>query len=158
HKRTLRSLRVMAEANDPFFIGTPAHYRQARWFLGFWQKFGYGKTKVHLRRIHYRIVSLEPHDRRKPDVQPRGRKRRSDLYENTQNDWQYLITASKYARYLDLVDPALIIDQRSPEPGLHCLPCICTQPSWDIQAPSWDLPSIETDLTWDLGLRDKTPY
>jgi hypothetical protein len=119
HNMTLKSLRVMAQANDPCLIGTPAHYKQAEWFLSYWQKFGYEAAllKVHLRRIHYRIVSLEPHDRRKPDTQSRGRKRKSDIYENTYNDWQYLITASKYARYLDLIDPELIIDQRSPEPG-----------------------------------------
>lgn len=121
HGMTLKSLYVLAEANDPVLIGTPAHYKQAEWFMNFWHLFGYVNKKVHLRRIHYRIVSLEPHERRKPDVSTRGRKRQSDFYENTDNDWQSLITASKYARYLGLIDPELIIDQRSPEPRDYSL-------------------------------------
>src|SRR5207245_1472938 len=95
-------------------------------------------------------VSLEPQERRKPDTQPRGRKRKSDIYDNTYNDWQYLITASKYARYLDLIDPELIIDQRSPEPGDHSKQYIPKETSWDLKEPKWDMPSIDTDLTWNL--------
>src|SRR4051812_46807793 len=86
--RTLQSLRVLAPANDPFFIGTPAHYKHAEWFLNYWRKFGYEAAllKVHLRRIHYRIVSLEPGERLMPEPTPGKPSRKSNIYQNTDND------------------------------------------------------------------------
>ena len=49
---------ALAEKNDPFFAGTPAHVAKAQWFAALWQACGFtGMTGVHLRRVHYRIVS-----------------------------------------------------------------------------------------------------
>jgi hypothetical protein len=50
------SLLALAPKNDPFYSGCPAQIRDAQWFLGIWKRFGFGNG-VHLRRIHYRIVS-----------------------------------------------------------------------------------------------------
>jgi len=36
-------------------------------------------------------------------------------YENTRNDWAWLLNAGKWARYLNLVDPAAFVDRRNPE-------------------------------------------
>jgi hypothetical protein len=42
--------------NDPFRCGTPAHVAQARWFASLWITYNLGHG-VHLRRIHYLLVS-----------------------------------------------------------------------------------------------------
>jgi hypothetical protein len=53
---TVPDLLVLARQNDPFFAGSPAQERRAAWFAALWEQFGY-TTGVHLRRVHYRVVS-----------------------------------------------------------------------------------------------------
>src|SRR5947209_8908145 len=57
-----------------------------------WQQFGY-RDKVHIRRVHYQIVS-----QRTPVLMPN-----SKPYENTSECWDMLNMASKAARYLQLL-------------------------------------------------------
>lgn len=71
---------------------------------GLWQKFGYGRG-VHLRRVHYQIVSQKP-----PVNRPDGSR-----YENTETCWDYLNDAAKWARYLRLVSATAFVDRRNPE-------------------------------------------
>jgi hypothetical protein len=49
-------LLVLAEKNDPFYAGLPSQRDKAAWFAELWTRFHYN-TGVHLRRVHYRIVS-----------------------------------------------------------------------------------------------------
>ena len=49
----------LAPQNDPFYTGTPNDWALAEWFAGLWHAFGY-RHGVHLRRIHYQIVSQDP--------------------------------------------------------------------------------------------------
>jgi hypothetical protein len=49
---------VLAPQNDPFYVGTDAAHAWGEWFAELWQRFGYS-TGVHLRRIHYQVVSQE---------------------------------------------------------------------------------------------------
>lgn len=93
---------ALAPQNDPFYTGTPNDWALAEWFAMLWQAFGYGEG-VHLRRIHYQIVSQEP-----PVLLPNGKP-----YENTEECWGVLNLASKSARYLRLVDPAAFVDRRN---------------------------------------------
>ena len=95
---------ALAPQNDPFYTGAPAERDKAEWFADMWERFGF-RGGVHLRRVHYRIIS-EPTVPTMPNGKP---------YENTVKCWEFLNIASKYARYLDLVDPSLIIDRRNPE-------------------------------------------
>src|SRR5437588_5156189 len=46
----------LAPQNDPFYTGTPTDWAVAEWFAQLWQQFGY-RDKVHIRRVHYQIVS-----------------------------------------------------------------------------------------------------
>lgn len=94
---------ALASGNDPFYCGTKSDYELAEWFAELWRRFGYGRG-VHLRRVHYRIISQDP-----PVNFPNGM-----LYENTVNCWAALIRASKAARYLGMVDPLLFDDRRNP--------------------------------------------
>ena len=101
---SIKDLCALAPNNDPFYTGRPSEVRAAEWFAELWERFGYTEG-VHLRRVHYRIVSQDP-----PVLRPDGK-----VYENSLKDWAYLNNAGKWARYLDLVDPAAFVDRRNPE-------------------------------------------
>jgi hypothetical protein len=92
-KPSIKSLLVLAPNNDPFYSGSEGKKAMAEWFADLWERFGYA-TGVHLRRIHYRIVS-------------EGNITRIDgsPYENNRNCWEWLQAASRHARYLGLIDP-----------------------------------------------------
>ncbi len=99
---------ALASVNDPFYVGTPADIDRAEWFAGLFSRFGFTQG-VHLRRIHYRIVSEA-----EPVILPDG-----TPYENTAECWNAIGVASKAARYLGLVDPAAFDDRRNPEPVVY---------------------------------------
>jgi len=98
----------LAPQNDPFYTGTPGDWALAEWFARLWQAFGY-TTKVHIRRVHYQIISQSPQV-----VLPNGKP-----YENTEECWNLLNLASKAARYLHLVDPGAFNDRRNPDPLVY---------------------------------------
>jgi len=101
---SIKDLCALAPNNDPFYTGRKSEVAAAQWFADLWERFGYTQG-VHLRRVHYRIVSQDP-----PVLRPDG-----EVYENTLKDWAYLGNAGKWARYLGLVDPAAFVDRRNPE-------------------------------------------
>ncbi len=115
---------ALAPANDPFYVGRPSEMEAAQWFSDLWQRFGYVRG-VHLRRVHYQIVSQNS-----PVKRPDGK-----IYENTENCWDYLNNASKWARYLGLVPAAHFVDRRNPEAIINAL---------------WPKPG-------DFGYQDPTP-
>lgn len=124
----------MSRVNDPFFFGSPAHRRDAEWFADWWHRLGVAnQTGVHLRAIHYRLVSQSP-----APTLPNG-----DTYLNTLECWAYLTAASKAARYLRLVDVEAFEDHRNPDPAL-CASQLETEPrefgldDWF----EWELPEI----------------
>jgi len=134
-KCSFKELIVLAPQNDPFYIGTKSQVKLAKWFAELWEQFGY-TNGTHLRRIHYQIVSQDP-----PISFPN-----SVLYENTEDCWMQLGKASKYARYLKLVDPAAFEDRRNPEPFINMVnnekPYITVNEnhSWrDLDFPSFPL-------------------
>ncbi len=112
HKVT--DLITLAPQNDPFYTGTPSDWALGEWFAGLWQLFGY-RTKVHIRRVHYQIVSQDP-----PIVLPNGKP-----YENTEECWNTLNLASKAARYLRLVDPGAFNDRRNPDVLVYATHEVC---------------------------------
>lgn len=96
---------ALAPQNDPFYVGADSTRAGAAWFAALYTKFGY-KQGVHLRRVHYQIISQDP-----PVKLPNGKP-----YENTDNCWKYLGQASKWARYLHLVNADEFDDKRNPDP------------------------------------------
>ncbi len=136
-------LLVLAEKNDPFYAGSPAQRAKAEWFAELWGRFAY-TTGVHLRRVHYRLVSGEE-QYRKHDGTP---------YENTEACWDYLGDAGKYARYLGLVRPDAFEDHRNPAPHIFMAPSP-VQPTPRVRLSDledWLLPWIESDLSALLSL------
>ena len=134
---TIDDLLALAPKNDPFYCGTPTELAKARWFAEAWHKLGF-TNGVHLRRIHYRLVT-----------DPEAVKHDGKPYENTSNSWSYLCEAGKYARYLGLIDPFAFEDRRNPDPHIrggaypdHAYPRITFDNSWD----DWHLPKIKTNL------------
>jgi len=104
----ITDLIALAPQNDPFYVGTSGDWEKGRWFADLWERFGYA-SGVHLRRVHYRLVSQDP-----PVMLPNG-----VPYENTERCWGYLGAASKAARYLGLVDAEDFDDRRNPEPVIY---------------------------------------
>lgn len=88
-------------ANDPFYI-PPQWRKDAEWFTEIWQTLG-ARHGVHLRRIHYAIVSQA-----EPVKKPNGKP-----YQNTENDWKFLSAASLAARYLGLIPAEDLADNRN---------------------------------------------
>jgi hypothetical protein len=109
-QRPVSTLIALAPANDPFYAGAPAREAGARWFAELWNRFGFGQG-VHLRRIHYLLVS-----------QPAGavRSLNGTPYENTTECWAALAVTSRDARYLDLVPLDAFVDRRNPD-AIECL-------------------------------------
>jgi hypothetical protein len=105
--RKVTDLIALAPQNDPFYCGTDGDLSKAAWFRDIWERAGF-RAGTHLRRIHYWIVSQSP-TVNKPDGTP---------YLNTENDWSFLLNASKQARYLGFVSIADIADHKSPPPTL----------------------------------------
>jgi hypothetical protein len=93
--------------NDPFYMGVTANREAAEWFQSLWLRLGFRRdsTRIHLRRIHYRIISQKT-PLLKSDGEP---------YENTRKDWNTLLKASLAARYLHLVPTEAFVDRRNAE-------------------------------------------
>ena len=103
---TQSQLLALAPQNDPFSLHQKSRRRNAEWFAEIFERFGFERG-VHVRRVHYRMVSQDNPIRR-PD--------NGEAYENTTNCSALLANASRDARYLGLVPAASFIDRRNPEP------------------------------------------
>src|SRR5262245_34361290 len=93
---------------DPFYAGLPMRELRARWFKEVWDRFNV-QPGVHLRRLHYLLVSQPS-----PVRLPREVKGTWD-YVNNNNCWVFLNDATSDARYLGLIPFEAIVDQRNAE-------------------------------------------
>ena len=96
----VEDLYVLSEDNDPFYCGTPAHRMGGRWLGQLWRTLGIPRGG-HWRRVHYKADAEKV---RKPD---------GTVYVNNDPDWKYLLKASRWARYLGVLDPEAVADKRS---------------------------------------------
>ena len=59
-KCSANALTVLATQNDPFRVDTPARHRDGQWLLPMHaERLGLGEHKVHLRGLHYMLLSGE---------------------------------------------------------------------------------------------------
>ena len=58
-KCSANALTVLAVQNDPFRVDTPARHRDGQWLAMHAERLGLGERKVHLRGLHYMLVSGE---------------------------------------------------------------------------------------------------
>ncbi|WPL15577.1 hypothetical protein Thiowin_00478 [Thiorhodovibrio winogradskyi] len=98
-------LLAMSNRRDPFYCGQPAQKRDAEWFADLRAALGIG-ANVHLRRIHYQLVSQA-----EPPIKPNG-----EPYRNTDKDWKWFCESVVAARTLGLVDVQDFVDRRNPDP------------------------------------------
>ena len=148
-KSTVKDMLVLSQQNDPFYAGNGVEGEKARWFAELWERFAYGPG-VHLRRVHYRIVSEGTILR--ADGEP---------YENNSRCWEYMQSASRQARYLGLVDPEEIVDRRNPPPNIYMGPGSGdwedrAEPGWGYDFYGWELPGLEVPRA-SLELPDLYP-
>lgn len=141
----VEDLLAMPPVNDPFYRGQKAHWRDAEWFQDIWEQFGYSRG-VHLRRVHYRIVSHS-----EPVLKPNG-----TLYENTETDWVWLNNASKSARLLGLLPAGAFVDRRNPAPRIF-YDHSPSKLTYEVQFGDWEYQilndmHIREDLHVDLPL------
>lgn len=146
NSQSIRDLLALAPQNDPFYVGSPGQLEAARWFSDIWQRFKF-VDGVTLREVHYAISNPGENV-----YKPNG-----EVYENSELDWNFISKASKWARYLDLVDPDAFVERRnlhehintswaptSPEPDYY------VRGQWsdyDYQLPNLpDLPSLPREL------------
>ena len=137
----VESLIALATQNDPFYTGQDAQIKWGKWFAEIWDQFGY-TSGVHLRRIHYQLVSQE-----EAIVLPDG-----EPYLNTERCWDRLNVASKFSRYLEFVDADDFVDRRAPDPIIYAENDV-EEPEIDVE---WDpasmaLPAFPAALSYDLN-------
>ncbi len=143
-KRNLPDLLAMSPQNDPFNAGSEGNWQAARWFADHLARLDLIVRDVHLRRVHYKLVSQDP-----PPPLWNGK-----AYENTLGCWGSLGTASKQARYLKLVNVEIFDDRRNPDPYLFMEPAGIPIPKWKLDHWwEWSLPEIQVELADDLNWR-----
>jgi hypothetical protein len=132
-----RDLLALADRNDPFYADISFRKVSAQWFVDVRNQIDFGH-RFHIRRAHYKIIS-QPVPVLKPDGQP---------YENTHYDWRFLAEASRDARYLGLIDPVSVVDNRNPEATINAAFEPSTSPSVEVIGDA--LYEMELPETLDL--------
>jgi hypothetical protein len=144
--------KVIAQSTDadPFYCGTDGHVAMGEWFAALWERFGY-TSGVHLRRIHYQLVTREPPLPR-ADGAP---------YINTNACWKHLCAAGRHARNLGLLAPESFEDRRNPPPRIYMAPDSEEEGiGWEAwpDPVEWYLPTIEAKLVEKLDEGLAEPY
>jgi hypothetical protein len=103
-RRPVSTLLALSDDNDPFFADRAGRQQSAEWFAELWDRLGFG-SGTHLRRVQYILLSQD-----KPVICPNG-----STYENTTDCWKGLVSASRDARYLELVPIEDFEDRRNDE-------------------------------------------
>jgi hypothetical protein len=108
HKASLSDLTVLSAQVDPYRIDTMAGHRDGQWLAEQLVKH-YGPAKrAHWRGLHYAMIGG---DTRKPN---------GEVYQNIDDDWEWLIgNPAKAARWLGYVPFDRIMDQRNAAPIIH---------------------------------------
>jgi len=107
HGFSIDNVVAMSPGNDPFWM-TPGKILKAAWASRVMNRVikphlqRINVPDIHLRDIHYILTGMN-----RPTWDG------SEIYLNTDADWSDLITAFANARYLDLVDSALIRDNKN---------------------------------------------
>jgi hypothetical protein len=108
HKASLADLTVLSAQVDPYRIDTAAGHRDGMWLAEQLARL-YGATqRAHWRGLHYAIVANG--GVRKPN---------GEIYQNTDDDWNWLAGPAKAARWLGYIPFDRIIDQRNSPPTIH---------------------------------------
>jgi hypothetical protein len=109
YEASLSDLTVLSAQVDPYRIDTAAGHRDGAWLAEQLAKLYGPAQRAHWRGLHYAIVA--DGGIRKPN---------GEIYQNTNDDWEWLITnPAKAARWLGYVPFERIVDQRNSAPTIH---------------------------------------
>ena len=140
-RRPMHSLIALSDDNDPFIADRPGRRLEgAQWFAELWNRLEI-PDGVHLRRLHYLLVSTAN------IILPGG-----EVYQNTHKCWKFLGSCSADARYLDLVDADAFVDRRASEPVVYLPDDEAATPS--ITVEDGTVPEFAAD---DIPLMEYTP-
>jgi hypothetical protein len=105
---------ALSPRNDPFLCGAPAQERDAKWFADLWRTHFKG-TKIHIRKMHYTTMTaiMPTYNIVKMNKKTGKKELVERKYEGSKKDWNYMLEASKFARYMGLVPYDAIIDQKN---------------------------------------------
>ncbi len=129
-------LLALSRNRDPFYSGGKSSREKAEWFADIWKSECF-EEGIHLRRIHYRLVSKNGSTRAN-----------GTPYENDQKSWAYLLEAACHARYLGLVDAEKIVDRRNPDPFIQACAANFPTPTYARDEISWEVPYVSAKLQW----------
>ena len=115
---SVNDLLAMPAQSDPFYCGMPAQIRNAEWFADLWKRFRY-TDGVHLRRLHYQIVSQREDVKLPFTLSWDDNKYSTDIYLNNEKCWDFLCKAGKDARYMHRVEVGAFVDRRNPDAVLN---------------------------------------
>ena len=105
-RRPVSTLYVLADYNDPFYIGgIRERVVAAEWFARIWRQLDI-PVGYHYRRIHYRMISQEP---KLPFY-------KGGVYQNFNEHWGALNPAARDGVALGLLPLDAFVDRRNPEP------------------------------------------
>jgi hypothetical protein len=105
HGCSMKDLTVLANQNDPFRIDTPAGHRDGQWLAMHVEQMGLSGRRIHLRGLHYRLMSIAP-------TKPNG-----ETYVNTDADWRWVQEkAADAARWLGYLEFDQIVDRNNAPP------------------------------------------
>jgi hypothetical protein len=107
-RRKQETLYTLGNVNDPWMADVDYRSKAAHWVADIFQRFDI-RSRVHVRRVHYRLVSQE-----QPILQVDG-----TPYVNSFDCFNRLCDAIRDARYLDLICTDVIVDRRNPEPIIN---------------------------------------
>jgi hypothetical protein len=109
HQASLTDLTVLSAQVDPYRIDTPAGHRDGQWLAEQLATLYGPNQRTHWRGLHYAIVA-----------DGKVKKPSGEIYQNTDDDWEWLITnPAKAARWLGYIPFERINDQRNAEPTIH---------------------------------------
>ena len=137
---SLDALTVLSDKTDPFRVDTPARRRDGEWFAEQVQQLGLDGDAIHLRGLHYMLVSSTS---RKPE---------GTAYANTDDDWDWLQEkASKAARWLGLVPFERIVDHRNDAPEIALFEPVELEPFVSVGFEV-DIPTADEALRPGVGV------
>ncbi len=120
----------MTENCDPFYSGYEGKTRAlGEWFLKVWKEHG-SKRGVHLRRLHYWLMSLP------------GKDVDGEVYVNDEKHWNMMQDGGLYARNRGLVPAEAFVDRRNPAEQDYTDYSDNGYPSYDLTAFSFSLPDL----------------
>jgi hypothetical protein len=144
--RSLTSLTVMSDENDPYRMDTPAKRFIAQWFATQVERFVASGKNIHVRGVFYACVSAG--DVVKPDGEP---------FLNIAENEAFISAASRYARWLGYVPFELLVANKNDKPVVIPAPT-ADDPSAHVWGDDFDIADLDSDsLGVSAGLLDFEP-